>query len=201
MTRSKAITKSRKQGFQLPKTVRTLGLPRDFQIVVAGREVRAARANRPFVVVSRTNPSFRVRVPRVRHTLGAFVRWLLWRYKKQFGVWSPTKGEKIIRLRPIRLSPFSPPLLADPFSVICFLWAVTMVLRMVSAAAWRGFLQLDFVEQIGYFFPEREPTVTFRPAPYRPFTRRQRRERQEDSEFNRLMMYVGYSSDDGWTSL
>jgi hypothetical protein len=67
--------------FKAPTVVRTLGLPRDFQVVIRKVWVRKANARAAFNVVHRpTGWSLRVRC--VAHTLRAFVKWLLWRFRR-----------------------------------------------------------------------------------------------------------------------
>jgi len=196
MTRSKAKVENRKHGFQLPKTVRTLGLPSDFQLYIGGRPVRAARASQPFVVRSRSNPDFKLRVPRVRHTLGALVRWILWRYKKAFGKWAPLTGTAFRKARPIRLTPLSPPLFVSPLALICLSWGVYLVLRRCYSGI-RGRLLHRDPWMCPWPFTSR---VVLPTVPYRPFTRAERQLRQEEQDFNGMLQYIGWS-DEEWNSL
>jgi len=72
----------KRRSFVRPTVVRTLGLPRDFQLVVGARDVRKADAQGPFLIRHRSQPAFRLPVRSVAHTLRAFVKWVLWRYAK-----------------------------------------------------------------------------------------------------------------------
>jgi len=63
------------------RVVRTLGLPRDFQVhLPGGRPVAVADAQSVFVVRNRRWPRFRAVVRRVIGTLASFVAWLLRRF-------------------------------------------------------------------------------------------------------------------------
>jgi len=71
----------RSRQFTRPTWIRTLGLPRDFQLVAGRRDVRKTDAQSGFLVRHREYSGFRVGVVRVSHTLKAFVRYILHRFK------------------------------------------------------------------------------------------------------------------------
>jgi len=113
-------------GFVRPTVVRTLGLPRDFQLVVRGVEylaaqrgtgrmkvfrspdtdVRKVRADTPFFVRCRVGPFWQIRVHSVRHTLRAFVKWLLWRYKKDMQRLLGPQFEQPSGVPPVSMVPY-----------------------------------------------------------------------------------------------
>jgi hypothetical protein len=141
--------------FDCPSVVRTLGLPRDFQImkwvanvvvdnhfnppVVRRRggqlqPVRKVRADERFVVVNRVT-GWQVRVHSVKHTLRAFVKWLLWRFRKD--------NDALVLDRVTRFDPslpISPPLFAPPTTQVLvfrmFLFGIWRVLCLICWELW-----------------------------------------------------------------
>jgi len=131
--------------FDCPSVVRTLGLPRDFQIMkwVANvvvdnhfspplvrrrggqlQPVRKVAADERFVVVNRVT-GWQVRVHSVRHTLRAFVKWLLWRFRRDH---DKLVLDRVTRFDPVL--PIAPPLFASPLAQV-------LVFRMLLFGTWR----------------------------------------------------------------
>jgi len=61
--------------------VRTLNLPRDFQLLRGRKEVAKTSATSGFAIINRKHPGFRLGVRAVAHTMRAFVRYVLHRFK------------------------------------------------------------------------------------------------------------------------
>jgi len=115
--------------FVVPTVVRTLGLPRDWQLYSGGslRRPRVAvakcSAQLPFIVGDRTDPLLRLRVHSVKHTHRAFVKWVLWRFRKmtEGRYHLPTRGG-VPTLRPLHSSLSYLALLCATFVCVLVLW-------------------------------------------------------------------------------
>jgi len=111
--------KSRSQSRGRPTRIRTLSLPRDFQLrsFVAG-DVRVAPAQSRFIVVNRVHRWFRLTVRGVYGTISSFVRWLLFRFRV---AWE-------------RRYPYEPPWVVGfarrVFHFVCFLALVWLAWRL-----------------------------------------------------------------------
>lgn len=70
------MAKAKRASKILPKKVRTLALPKDFQLVVQGKDVRWVDARGHFTIRNRLFPSFRLVVRGVHRTIAKFVKFV-----------------------------------------------------------------------------------------------------------------------------
>jgi len=157
-----------KRGLVRPTVVRTLGLPRDFQIYLEGTRyaagvytrgprygevrwlrapevaVRKASTDKPFIIRSRVAPGWRLFVRCVKHTHRALVKWVLWRYRKYVEGLLPVSeslgGQE-------SLLPLAKPLISTLVAVLSFFLCLFRALRRVPWLLWVG---IDWVLETAY---------------------------------------------------
>lgn len=115
--------------------VRTLNLPRDFQLYRGRTAVAKTSATSGFAVMNRAHPGFRLGVRCVAHTMRAFVQYVLLRFR----VWK-AREEKLSRDASLaRLSLFFAPVLLPRLGDLL---ALVRLLRWLFHLVWgwlRGF--------------------------------------------------------------
>jgi len=129
--------------------VRTLNLPRDFQLVLRRRDVRKVDATRGFGVRHRLHAGFWVGVRSVSHTARAFAKYVLHRLKKFLEKLEPVSAVAV------RFPSFTvQPLLFPPIG--CVLYVVYFFWRLLLARVQRKRRRRN-VGTPGDVFPVRRP--------------------------------------------
>jgi len=148
-----------------PTWIRTLGLPRDFQLVAGRRDVRKADAQNGFLVRHRNYSGFRMGVAKVSHTLKAFVRYVLHRFKKWYREFFLGVVENLLPSQPV----FGATVLFPSLSSVRS--ATTLALRTGRAcvkASWNYVVDLAWEEMIVLpRFPEAVEPAVYIPQSHR----------------------------------
>jgi len=117
--------------------VRTLNLPRDFQLYRGRTAVAKTSATSGFAVMNRAHPGFRLGVRAVAHTMRAFVQYVLLRFR----VWK-AREDKLSRDELLgRLSLFFAPVLLPRFGDLLALAQLLMRLFHLLWGWLRGFFR------------------------------------------------------------
>jgi len=102
--------------------VRTLNLPRDFQLLRGRKEVAKTSATSGFAVVNRKHPGFRLGVRCVAHTMRAFARYVLHRFR----LWLAQVERLANAARLKRLSLFCAPILFPRVGDLLACWQLLL---------------------------------------------------------------------------
>jgi len=148
-----------------PTWIRTLGLPRDFQLVAGRRDVRKADAQSGFLVRHREYSGFRMGVAKVSHTLKAFVRYILYRFQKWYREFFLGVVENLLPSQPVYGSTVLFPSLssvraATTLALRTGLTCVRSTWNYVVARAWEEMIVLPR-------FPEPQVPVVIQPQAHR----------------------------------
>lgn len=161
--------------------IRTLNLPRDFQLVLRRRDVRKVDATRGFGIRHRAYSGFWIAVRSVYHTARSFAKYVLHRFRKYLERIAPQVARGLESILPPVAQPELLPRVENVLFIAFWLW-YTLVLwfarvreklraravRLELAAHDRNVVRLPRFGEVGY-----DPAIrAVRRVPrYRAFTR------------------------------